>query len=374
MDTWTGQIPSTVRVLQQIEQVMDYVYNTNIVICTRPHGNTLSNDAVQLILSFTGLYEMRLVCKKWRDLCLKNEEKYFNALYAPYRRNPSGRILIVHPRRRTLNSVEKSARYQGPFRSIRSALIASKDGDALLIHPGRYNQFQSQYDSIRTNVTVIGMGSSPYDVIWEDPSTDSEHFIQIDAAELRMRHLTIKSTDTTDGIQGALFVSSQCRLSMTDCILQFHQTGVMVRKKAALRATHCRFTDGATGIEVSPMADSVVVEKCMFHNLGQMTGAEESVTFPAEEYGCIQVFDDFGDIGPKNCAMDSNRLVSLECANSVFEDNLCYPVVERSDDRLYLHSDRCVLRRNELRGYNATMTRRDGHLDSANELYHCLWG
>ena len=166
---------------------------------------------------------------------------------------------------------------------------------------------------------------------------------------------------------------------MTDCILQFLQTGVMVRNGAKLEATRCCFMDGATGIEVSPMAERVEVNQCMFRNLGQMTGAEESVEYPAEEYGCIQVFDDFGDIepqspGPDSSGMDATELVSLECTANIFEDNLCYPVVERSDDRLYLHSDRCVLERNVLRGFNGTMTRRQGQLDGANQLYHCLWG
>ena len=392
----TTSMASTHRVVHQIDQLIEYIRNTNMAMirfdapdsngATRSHS--LSDDAVQLILSFTGLYSMRLVCTRWRDLCLKNEENYFNALYAPYRDKQHYQLcptLIVHPLRHTLNSNERNSGFQGPFRSIRSALIHATDGDVLLIHEGRYKQFQNECDYINIDVTLIGVGSTPQDVIWEDPSTDSQMFIQIDSAEVHLQNMTIKSTETDHGIQGALFIASRSRLSMTDCILRFHQTGVMVRNEAKLTMTRCCIMDGATGIEISPLAQRVEVSESIFRNLGQITGGEESIIYPAEQYGCILIFDDFGDLnGSVSSASNGNgkhksngdnqlELVSLECISNIFEDNLCYPVVERSDDQLYLRSDRYILRQNVLRGFNGTMTRCEGQLDDANKLYHSFW-
>merc|ERR1740123_1467488 len=104
----------------------------------------------------------------------------------------------------------------------------------------------------------------------------------------------------------------------------------------------------------------------MFSNLGQTTGAEENVVFPADDYGCVQVFDDYADA--ERLEVATEQFVRVECTGNVFEDNLCYPVMERSDDCLYTRRGDYVLERNVLRGANGAMTRCEGQLEGANRL------
>ena len=171
--------------------------------------------------------------------------------------------------------------------------------------------------------------------------------------------------------QGVLHVARGCSVCLVACSLHFFQTGILVRDGSTLHAQKCSFWGGATAIEMSPVSARVDVKQCWFEDCGQLTGAEESLLSGSDEYGCVQIFDNFADAWPRQAQVASQ--VALRCSENTFVNNLCYTIVERSDSRAYIDSDRYCLDHNALRGFNGAGTRQAGEVLDANTLYHTGW-
>ena len=174
---------------------------------------------------------------------------------------------------------------------------------------------------------------------------------------------------------GVILVGTDSGLLMRNCKLNYEQTGIIVRDGARLEAVDCEFNGGCIGIEISPISENVEVTNCLFTNNGQIVGEEDDVMLPAEEYGCIHLFDNYGDV-PDYAAL--KKLVDLKCVGNTFCDNLCYPIVERSNgsgNEYFLYgTDSYILRKNVLDGFNGTYTAQRGNIKDANVLYHSQWG
>ena len=121
-----------------------------------PINDVLSEDVMQLILSFGHLNQNRTVCRQWNRLNKQNENKMLRRMYnAVDDRNleslgSAGQTWIIHPKRTTLHPLEIRRGYLGPVRSPRQ--VPHRIRTRLLFHPGHYRVVERL-----TNVQYIGL-------------------------------------------------------------------------------------------------------------------------------------------------------------------------------------------------------------------------
>ena len=143
-------------VTQQIEQTtvntLDKIYYNEASI-----NEILPDDVLQHALSFDDLYQSKTVCKKWKSLLDKSED---NIMYQPFidesSTNQSGSTWIIHPKRPSLNRIERELVFKGPKHMI-DAMHNCVDGDRLLIHDGFYSLSRT---AINKSIQLIGIGKN----------------------------------------------------------------------------------------------------------------------------------------------------------------------------------------------------------------------
>ena len=278
---------------------------------------------------------------------------YFRELYRFIEPSTKKKTWIIHPFRSRLNSVEVELGYAGPIKCAFGAIkqgIDYKTGDRLLIFKGSYRaKVKMQQLTLPNAMELIGMEKG---VILSDCML---HIVG--DCHVKVQNLTVTALD------GMFSVEANSTLSISNCTLKYGQTGIIARDRAKLIVLGCKFSGGCIGIKVLPTAQIVNISQCLFTKNGQVRGREQPPNSPSETYGCIQVFDE------EDTVDDETQLVKLTCTDNVFEDNLCYPVVERIH-RWILDANTYVLKKNILKGYNGIYTKRTDVLRDANVLYH----
>ena len=353
-----------------------------------PIHEIFSDDLCQYLLLFAGLYNVKAVCKKWKYLSDRNEEIYINQLYQSMTASTEigmkydeniNKTWIVHEFRQSLNKIEIGLGFKGPVNTVYEALKECKNGDRILVFSGTYINYHT--DAVNKNVRIIGVES---DVILKHITNDESRILTVGRSAY-FENISIELIQTNDALDSLeetlIYIETNCYLYIKNCKFRYRQTGILLRDGAKLDAINCQFVGGSIGIEISPIAKSVNINNCLFRNNGQLTGEEASVITPADEYGCIQIFDDYGDIAPSNSYnqdSDDSQLqlfVQLKCIGNTFQDNLCYPIVERSNgDYLLRNTDTYLLKDNKLKGYNGTYTTQKDNIEDANTLYHSQFG
>ena len=348
-------------------------------------NDVFSDDISQYILSFAGIHHVKAVNHQWLRWALQNEQRHFRALYSRITiRSSKGstynkkinKTWIIHPHRTRLNSVEVELGLNGPLKSMFGALDYSNDGDLLLVFRGTYLT-QLKQSVIAKNLRVVGVESG---VFLRSEMLNEYRFIGIQNGHdicLEIENFSMDFLNKYDGTSthGVILVGRNSGLLMKNCKLNYEQSGVIVRDGARFEAIGCEFNGGCIGVAMSPLSKSVEITDCLFTNNGQITGEEDDIMLPAEEYGCIHLFDNYGDVREYGSI---RKLVDLKCVGNTFRDNLCYPIVERSNGRgneYFLYgTDSYILEKNSLDGFNGTYTAQGGNIKDANVLYHSQWG
>ena len=338
-----------------------------------------SDEISQYILSFAGVHHIKAVNRQWLRWGIQNEQVHFRALYSRISLRSSkgtkynkkiNKTWIIHPHRTVLNNIEIELGLSGPVKSLFGAIRYTSDGDLLLVFKGTYLTQLSQA-VIAKNLRIVGVEPG---VCLKSIMINEYRFIGVQNGHnicLEIENFSMDFRNIHDGTSkhGVILVGTDSGLLMRNCKLNYEQTGIIVRDGARLEAVDCEFNGGCIGIEISPISENVEVTNCLFTNNGQIVGEEESVITPSVEYGCVQVFDNFLELpGSKR------SIVHLKCIGNTFRDNLCYPIVERSNglakEYFIWGTDKYMAKHNQLDGYNGTYTIQSYDITNADTLYH----
>jgi len=363
-----------------------------MVVCM---NDVFSDDVSQYILLFAGIHHVKAVNKQWYLWAMQNEQTYFRNLYqritpladsitvnqsttANAKQNnndETNKMYVIHPFRKKLNSIELQLGLKGPISDIFGALECIEDGDILLlVFRGTYTALITESITGKT-VKIIGVQDDVK--LLTKMFGDHRAFTIENGGHLEVENVNMDFGNLKNDMHGALFVGSNSSLSIKNCQLNYEENGIIVRNGAKLEVKNCSFNGGSIGIEISPVAKHILVQDSVFTNNGQITGDEAFVMAPSEEYGCIQVFDNYGDV-PHDELPNEHQVVKLKCVNNTFRDNLCYPIVERSDGRedeyFIFDTDLYEMNGNKLEGANGTYTKQVGKIHDANQVYHSQFG
>ena len=94
----------------------------------------------------------------------------------------------------------------------------------------------------------------------------------------------------------------------------------MIELKSSLIANNCEFIGGSTAIQISIRAKEVEIYHCTFTDCGHMYTFDKYCA----EFGCILVDNKWFGL-----TANGIQLVQIKCVGNVFENNLCYTIVER---------------------------------------------
>ena len=344
----------------------------------------LPDDITQHIISFCGPNLYQTIDKNMQKLTLRNQRIHYKKVYETIETNSKtypckheieynkniNSTWIVDMNRDKLYPIEEELEFKGPYHELEDILKLDeyKANDRIIIHAGYYEfdeyeneAFFPRYGFIHKNLQIIGIG----DV---ELNTDTTFYIQ-DNAKVYMENINISTEEeeeTDDGtIFGVLQLGPSCKLWAKNCSFENGYSQIMVRDGAELYLDACKFEGGCIGINISPIAKQVEVLNCKFEKIEYYNEPSKL----AENCACIQIFDDFVDVDEENIDNVENWM-SLKCIGNVFENNTGYPIVDRSlDGHRYGQFCEVVLKDNELKGYNATMTFQKTKIKDANELY-----
>eukprot|EP01084_Bolivina_argentea_P112940 201387_1 len=347
----------------------------------------LSDDTLQCVLSFTGIYVTKAVNKKWKQLSDINEIIYLKQLYktinrkiieSPVKYNKNrNKTWVVHKHRSKLHKVETDLGFNAVMKDLYQTIDQCESGDAVIIYAGVYVAFSGSL-VIQKDIQLIGVG--PEVTILDEGGGDSFCAIGSWNAPLGRHQNSVyfeninfdcKKSYCTEGV---FYLSNLCKLWTNKCKFTFsHSSGMNIQTGANLQVRNCEFIGGTNSMTISPIAEQVNVIDCVFTKCGIESGFE----YPGEG-ACVSVTHE--NYFPHG---DENKFVVLKCIGNIFKDNLCYPIAERhvpynennepsehAGDEFIINTDHVILKDNVLRGFNGTEVRVDDDISDANKMYY----
>merc|ERR1712228_912478 len=245
--------------------------------------------------------------------------------------------------------IEVELGFGGPIKCVIDGIklcIDHGEGDRLLIFKGFYEPKTSKMNELIINKTMELVGMEPGVVL-------SDCLLKV----MGGRRLYVKNISITNKY-GLFSIEPNSALSISHCHLNVGSVGITIDDGAKLEILGCVVHGGSVGIKMLPTSKSVSVTQCLFTKNGQVRGQELPRLAPAETYGCIQIFDAYENVD------EQSELVQLKCTDNTFEDNLCYPIVERINKNI-LNAKTYILENNVLRGYNGIYTRQSAEIKDA---------
>ena len=375
------------------EKLKQFIHqNLNETTAKTFYYNSLSideimpTDIIQHILSFQCLEELnwtKIVNKQWKKLSNRNEKMRYLKLQEsldkklpdPYK--STNRVIIVHPFRTQLTSIEKKLGFSGPINNMPSAINMLKSGDRLYFHDGTYEFEDCHFNDFEVNALAIGLG---HNVVIRDPSPGIRHdylFQVVDKSSVYIENITFDCTESRECYDGAIYIEEDgSNLWLNNCEFTFGGTGMYVRRGSSLKVENCVFDGAKTAIAVSAIANTVTIEQSIFKHCG----IEDDLANSGEN-GCIQIDHNWTDVEYGESELtDGRSFVKLTCIGNTFEDNLCYPISERAqiDDigapsvnPVYIGKDDLYrLEENIISGYNGKNVKRPIDIEDANTIYY----
>eukprot|EP01083_Nonionella_stella_P058410 152966_1 len=283
---------------------------------SHPLEQIIPTDITQYMLSFAGFYHTKAVSTKWKQYSELNERTYFSTLYNSMHsllRHKVNQTWIMHPLRKKLNIIEKNLGYQGPISDLPQTLGKCESNDRIFLFDGIYRNYQSL--NIYKDVELIGIGS---DVVIDDTKTDGD---EIDALfwfysrRVYLQNLTFDCSKSTLITEGAIHIRNG-ELIMKECKFTFKGIGISVHEKGSLNVEKCQFDQAATAIQISPIADSVVIKNSTFKHCSMAIDGYTA----SRANACIQVDDGYGDT--HRMTVD-DTFVFLECYTEICLKIIC---------------------------------------------------
>eukprot|EP01084_Bolivina_argentea_P103958 186193_1 len=349
-----------------------------------PMNQIFPDDIIQFILSFAGFYGPKGVSNKWNNHCIKNENIHIikahkvinndNPTEITYNKETNN-TWIVHPHIKKLHPLYKKWGYKGPISLNDTNLIFSDlaCGDRLLIC-GSNNAASFGDDNIRIdkNLQIFGIGSN---AIIKYSGRDIDSFLQIMEANVYIKNITFDFRDNFFS-EGCIQVHQRSKLSLNNVKAYIGSFGISVQENASLNVINCEFIGGSSCIDMSPAANEVNINKCIFKNCGESNKDAEMGA-----NGCIIIAEFYEEMIDHEINRDG--FVTLNCVGNVFEDNMCYPICQLHPGGFGSLCVRCAPRicwnidtkfinmtDNVLKGFNGTKVNNiDRIIDDANVLY-----
>ena len=276
----------------------------------------LPDDLQQHTLTFLNVNRNRTVCQSWNRLNQQNEENTIRAACSSAKSRSPSQIWILRKDRKTLNSVEERFGCKGPLGSLLSVKSICPPRSLVLVHQGSYGcDFCYNMRSSGGDISFVGIAESAI-------LLHSEKFTQ--PGSVLFENLTMN-------ISGAVFgISDGAKVVFKNCCIEFQlEVDIVVEESGSLELTDCRVICKGpyvshTGIQISPHARNVIVEKSEFRGFAQ----------------CASICHD------RVFRERSGQMVEIKICQNVFHGMTGHAVVEMEDlssKELIFGTQRCIL-------------------------------